>query len=175
MPSAPLRREFVAYLQYELSTAQTLGLDQVGLPISSGAIASLFGVAKRHGVGQSQDAARLALRLPALCGAPSREEAEQVLGMRVARQHEITGQLPSLTKQRREVLGHGKALESLEQGHAAPHVELLPSPKNRSNHTAIVDLSMDCDNQSGPGLVPQHIPCVIEHVGPPGMREAALT
>ena len=175
MPSAPLRREFVAYLEYELSTAQTLGLDHGGLPISSEAIESLFGVAKRHGVGQSQDAARIALRLPALCGAPSREEAEQVLGMSVARQHEITGQLTSLTKQRREVLGHGKAIESLDQGQGAPHVELLPSPKNRSNPTAIVDLSMDCENQSGPGLVPQQIPCVIENVGPPGMREAALT
>jgi hypothetical protein len=62
---------------YQLETAKTLGLDYVGVPISSDAIASLFGVAKRHGMGQTQHAARMVLRLPALCGAPTREEAEQ--------------------------------------------------------------------------------------------------
>ena len=95
------------------------------LPISSDAIESLFGVAKRHGVGQTQDAARIALRLPAFCGPPTREEAEQVLAISVARQHEITGHLTSLTKQRRKVLGQGKDLESLGQGQGAPHVDYL--------------------------------------------------
>ena len=124
-------------------------------------------MAKRHGVGQTQDAARIALRLPALCGAPTREEAEQVLGISVARQHEITGQCTSLTKQRREVLGHGKDLEKLGQSQGEPHVELLPRPKNRSNHAAIVNLSMNCENQYGPHRLPQQHPCVIENVGPP--------
>ena len=145
------------------------------MPISSDAIESLFGVATRHGVGQTQDAARIALRLPALCGAPTREEAEQVLGISVARQHEITGLFTSLTKQRREILGQGKELESLGQSQGAPHVELLPSPKNRSNHAAIVNVSIDCENQYGPHLAPQQTPCVIENVGPPDMREAVLT
>jgi hypothetical protein len=175
MPSSALRQEFRAYLTFELETATTLGLDHIGLPISSEAIESLFGVAKRHGVGQTQDAARIALRLPALCGAPTREEAEQVLGISVARQHEITGQYTSLTKQRREILGHGKELESLGQSHSTPRMELLPSPKNRSNHTAIVNLSMTCENQYGPHLAPQQTPCVMENGGPPDMREAALT
>jgi len=175
MPSALVRQEFEAYLEYQLATAKTLGLAQVGLPISSDAIESLFGVAKRHGVGQTQDAARIALRLPALCGVPTREEAEQVLGISVARQHEITGQCTSLTKQRREVLGHGKALESLGQSLGEPHMELLPSPKNQSNHVTIVNLSMACENQYGPHLAPQQTPCVMENVGPPDMREAALT
>ena len=175
MPSAPLRLEFAAYLEYQLATAQTLGLDHVGLPISSDTIESLFGVAKRHGVGQTQDAARIALRLPALCGAPTREEAEQVLGISVARQHEITGPFTSLTKQRREVLGHGKDLESLGQSQGEPHVEVFPRPKNRSNHAAIVRLSMNGAKQCGPHLLPQQHPCVIENIGPPDMREAALT
>jgi hypothetical protein len=175
MPSAPLRLEFEAYLEYQLATAKTLGLDHVGVPISSDAIESLFGVAKRHGVGQTQDAARIALRLPALCGAPTREEAEQVLGISVARQHEITGQFTSLTKQRREVLGHREALESLGRSPGGPYVELLPRPKNRSNHAAIVNLSTGCGNQYGPHLMRQETPCMIENVGPPDMREAALT
>jgi hypothetical protein len=173
MPSARVRQEFAAYLEYELATATTLGLDQVGLPISSDAIESLFGVAKRHGVGQTLDAARIALRLPALCGAPTREEAEQVGGISVARQHEMTEAFTSLTKQRREVLGHVQDLESLGQNQSAPHVELLPGPKNRSNHVAIVSLSTDCETQYGPHLRPQQTPCVMENVGPPDMREAA--
>src|SRR5439155_5444172 len=35
MPSSALRQEFRASLAYELETAKTLGLDQIGLPISS--------------------------------------------------------------------------------------------------------------------------------------------
>src|SRR5499433_62242 len=175
MPSAPLRLGFAAYLEYQLATAKTLGLDHVGVPISSDAIESLFGVAKRHGVGQTQDAARIALRLPALCGAPTREEAEQVLGISVARQQEITGQFTSLTKQRREVLGHREDLERLGRSPGGPYVELLPRPKNRSNHAAIVNLSTGCGNQYGPHLVRQETPCIIENVGPLDMREAALT
>src|SRR3989449_7404131 len=90
MPTAALRLEWTAYLEYELQSAATLGLDQVGLPISSDTIESLFGVAKRHGVGETQDADRIALRLPAFCGIPSREEAKQVLEVSVARQQAFT-------------------------------------------------------------------------------------
>ena len=141
MPSAALRLEFRAYLAFELETAKTLGLDHVGLPISSDTIESLFGVAKHHGVGETQDAARIALRLPALCGLPTREEAEQVLRVRVARQQELTAQCPSLSKQRREVLGHPEHLERLSLEQATPHVERIPRPKNRSNSQEIIDIS----------------------------------
>jgi hypothetical protein len=143
--------------------------------MSSDTIESLFGVAKRHGVGQTQDAARIALRLPTLCGAPTREEAEQVVGISVARQREMTATYTSLTKQRREVLGQGKALESLGQSQGEPHVELLPSSKNRSNHCAIINLSMDYEHQYGPHLVPQQPPGVIENVALPDMTQAAAT
>jgi hypothetical protein len=175
MPSPPVRQAFEAYLAYQLATAKTLGLDQVGLPISSDAIESLFGVAKRHGVGQTQDAARIALRLPALCGAPRREEAEQVVGIRVTRQHEITAPFTSLTQQRREILGHNKELESLGQSPSTPQVELLPGPKNRSNHAITYNLSMDYGNQHGPHLAPQQNACVIENVGLADLKEAAVT
>jgi hypothetical protein len=170
-----VRQEFRAYLEVQLETAKTLGLDHVGLPISSDTIESLFGVAKHHGVGQTQDAARIAHRVPALCGAPTREEAEQVLGISVARQQELIAQFTSLTKQRREVFGHPEHLESLGLSQGKPHVELIPSPKNRSNHEAAVNISIGCGNRYGPQLVRQETPCVIENVGPPAMREAALT
>ncbi len=175
MPSAALRLEFSAYLKYQLETAKTLGLDQVGLPISSDTIESLFGVAKRHGVGQTQDAARIALRLPAFCGAPTREEAQEVLAVSVARHRELTAQLTTLTQQRREVFGHPERLESLRRSQGEPHVELLPRPKNRPNHEAIVNLSKGCENPYGPQLTCPDDLILIENTGPPGIGEAALT
>jgi hypothetical protein len=175
MPSAALRLEFRAYLAFELKTAKTLGLDHVGLPISSDTIESLFGVAKHHGVGETQDAARIALRLPALCGLPTREEAEQVLEVSVARQQEITGQFTSLTKQRREVLSNPERLESLAMTQGSPHVQLIARPKNRSNPQEIVHISKAYENPHGPQLACLDEPLLLENAAPPGRRETALT
>src|SRR5713226_8000617 len=166
IPSQAVRREFAGSLQYQLETAKTLGLDQVGLPISSDAIASLFGVAKHHGVGETQDAARIALRLPALCGLPTREEAEQVLEVSLARQQEITGQFTSLTKQRREVLGNPERLESLALTPGSPHVQRIASPKNRSNPQEIVHISNVYENLCGPQLASLDEPLLIKNNGP---------
>ena len=174
IPSAALRLEFRAYLEVQLETAQTLGLGHVGLPISSDTIESLFGVAKPHGVGQTQDAARIALRLPACCGMPTREEAQQVLAVSVARQQEITGQCISLTKQRREVLCHPERLDSLGMTQGSPHVELLPSPKKRANCQEIINISNTYKNPYGPQLVCLEESLLIENAAPPGMGETAL-
>ncbi len=175
MPSSALRQEFRAYLDFELETATTLGLDHIGLPISSDAIASLFGVAKCPGVGETQDAARIALRLPALCGVPTREEAKQVLRVTVARQQELTGQFISLTRQRREVLGHPERLERLSLDQANPHVELIPSPKNRSNYQEIINISNGYEEYHGPPLRRPSGLHFLENAGLPGRRETALT
>jgi hypothetical protein len=141
IPSVSVRREFTGYLHYQLQTATTLGLDHVGLPISSDPIESLFGLAKQHGVGEIKDAGRMALRLPAFCGVPTREEARQVLDVSVAVQKAITAQCTSLTQQRRKVLPNPAALESLSTDQASIHVELIPSPKNRSNDRETVIFS----------------------------------
>ena len=117
----------------------------------------------------------MALRLPALCGVPTREEAEQVLEVSVARQQEVTGQLISLTKQRREVLAHPERLESLSLHAGASHVELLPRPKNRSNHETIVMISMGCENRYGPQWAYQDGLVLLDNTGLPDIREAALT
>jgi hypothetical protein len=175
MPSAALRLEFRAYLAFELATAKTLGLDHVGLPISSDTIESLFGVAKHHGVGETQDAARIALRLPAFCGLPTREEAEQVLEVSVARQQELTGQFTSLTQQRREVLGNPERLESLAMTPDSPQVQRIARPKNRSNHQEIVYISNAYENIRGPQLAYLDEPLLIENAAPPGRRETVLT
>ena len=175
MPSAALRRECRAYLAYQLETATTLGLDHLGLPISSDAIESLFGVAKRHGIGETQDASRIALRLPAFCGVPTREEAQQVLEVSVARQHEFTGQVPSLTKQRREVLGHPERLESLSLTQGDMHVELIPRPKNRSNYQEVINISNGYGKLCRPQLTGLDEPLLLENAAPPSLRETALT
>jgi len=172
--SVAVRQEFRAYLELQLETAKELGLDRVGLPISSDSIESLFGVAKQHGVGQTQDAARIALRLPALCGVATREEAEQVLEVSVARQQEVSAPLISLTKQRREVLGHPERLERLSEHQGAVQVELMPSPKSRSNGESILNLSMDYQNRYGPRLRIEDDLALLENTGPPDVREAAL-
>ena len=174
MPSAALRLELRAYLEVQLATAKRLGLDHVGLPISSDTIESLFGVAKHHGVGQTQDAARIALRLPAFCGAPTREEAEQVLAVSVARQQELTAQFTSLTQQRREVLGRPERLERLGRTQGTPHVELLPRPKKRPNCQEIINISTRCENPYGPQPACLDDALLIENAAPPGMRETAL-
>jgi hypothetical protein len=152
IPSRAVRREFAGYLHYQLQTATTLGLANVGLPISSDPIESLFGLAKQHGVGEIKDAHRIALRLPALCGAPTREEARQVLEVSVAEQQEITGRFTSLTKQRREVLPNPNALESLGMDQSGIQVELIPGAKNRSNPQGIINLSNGYKEVCGPGL-----------------------
>jgi hypothetical protein len=141
IPSVAVRREFTGYLHYQLQTATTLGLDYVGLPMSSDPIESLFGVAKQHGVGEIQDAGRIALRLPAFCGAPTRQEAQQVLEVSVAQQQALTAQCISLTQQRRKLLSNPATLEDLGTAHASIHMEIIPSAKNRSNNLEIINLS----------------------------------
>jgi hypothetical protein len=175
MPTAALRLECTAYLEYELQSAATLGLDQVGLPISSDAIESLFGVAKRHGVGETHDADRIALRLPAFCGISTREEAEPVLEVSVARQQAVMARFTSLTKQRREVLTHPERLESVDEHQYVGHVELLPSPKKWSNDEASICIKRIYGQDDGSQFAGPEGPSVIENIGPPGIEKTAVT
>ena len=174
MPSAAVRWELRVYLEDQLETAQSLGLAHVGLPVSSDPIESLFGVAQHHGVGPLQDAARIALRLPAFCGAPTREEAEQVLAISVARQQALTAQCPSLTQQRREVLGHPERLESLGRTHGTPQLELLPSPQKRANGPETIEISTTWETPSGPQLAGLEDALLSDNAAPPGRRETTL-
>jgi len=144
------------------------------LPISAEAIASLFGVAKRHGVGKTQAAARIALRLPAFCAMPTREEAAPVLEVSVARQREFMGGFTSLTKQRREVFSHPERLESLGRDQGSSHVELIASLKNRSNNDASIKTSITYEHLHGPQRSAPAEPLVIENTGPPNIEKTAL-
>jgi hypothetical protein len=138
--SAPVRQKFSVYLQNQLQIAAKLGLESIGVPVTSDPIESLFGLGKLHGTGEIKDANRIALRLPALCGTLTRSEVEQAIKISVAEEREITGRFTSLVKQRRDVLPHPERLESLSTEQTGAHLELIASAKNRENNGEILDI-----------------------------------
>jgi hypothetical protein len=70
----------------------------------------------------------------------------------LAQHQAITAQCPSLTQQRREVLPHPDALESLSTDQASIHVEFIPGAKNRSNDRETVNLSNGYQKAQGPKM-----------------------
>jgi hypothetical protein len=148
-PSSPVRRGFEAWMDKHLAVAKELGLDTVGLPISSDPIESLFGVAKQHSQGPIKDADRLALYLPAFCGQLSQADAARVLEVSVAQQQEVMGSVSSLSKQRRQVLPNPGSLERLFEEDRHHHVALLAGSKNRSKSEPISILSNGCELLQG--------------------------
>ena len=152
MASVRVRQEFSRYLHHQLETATRLGLDDVGLPISSDPIESLFGLTKQHGVGPVKDANRMALRIPALCGLPMPEEAQQVLEITVAQQKALTDGVSSLTKQRRQMRVKPHDLEQLSSGRDQGYVELIPPGKDRSDRSNIIYLPNGYKEVQGPLL-----------------------
>jgi len=153
MASVRVRQEFSRYLHHQLETAKRLGLDDAGLPISSDPIESLFGLTKQHGVGPVKDANRMALRIPALCGLPTPEEAQQVLEITVVQQHALTDGVSSLTKQRRQMRAEPHHLEQLGNGRDQGNVELIPPGKDRSDRSNIIYLPHGYKEVEG--LLPQ--------------------
>ncbi len=139
--SSPVRIGFTNWIKEQLHVAETLGLAETGLPISSDPIESLFGVAKRHGVGETQDAHRIAARLPVCCDQLTKQDAQRVLDISGLQQENVIGSLPSLTQQRRQVLPHPGSLESLALGNAEHPLELIPGAENRSKNPIILNLS----------------------------------
>jgi hypothetical protein len=152
MASVRVRQEFARYLHHQLETATRLGLDDVGLPISADPIESLFGLTKQHGVGPVKDANRMALRIPALCGLPTPEEAQQVLEITVAQQQALTDGVASLTKQRRQMRVKPHDLEQLSSGRDQGYVELIPPGKDRSDRSNIIYLPNGYKEVQGPLL-----------------------
>ena len=140
MASVRVRQEFSRYLHHQLETAKQLGLDEVGLPISSDPIESLCGLSKQHGVGPVKDTNRMALRIPALCGVPTLEEAQQVLEITVNQQQALSNGVASLTKQRRQMRAQPHYLEQLGNGREQGNVELIPPGKDRSDRSHIIHL-----------------------------------
>lgn len=139
MASVRVRQEVARSLHHQLETATSLGLDTVGVPISSDPIASLCGLTRHHGAGPIKDANRMALRIPALCGVPTLEEAGQVLEITVAQQQALTAGVSSLTKPRRQMRAEPHHLEQLGSGRDQGS-EIIPPGKDRSDRSNLIDL-----------------------------------
>jgi hypothetical protein len=143
-PSSSIRIGFNEWAIQQLDIAQAIGMNKVGLPISTDQLESLYGTAKHHGTGEIKDANRIAMRLPALCGTFTMDEAEKVLNITVQQQQELMT-ADTLFKQRQQVLAHPGTLETLLSRSENKQIELLPLPKNREKidvtHCNIYDIN----------------------------------
>ena len=133
IPNSYVRCGLTDWLERHFVIAKTLGLHETGMPISSDTIESLYGVAKIHGTGEIKDADRMAPRIPVLCGALTRQDAENVLGVSVKEQREWSCSSPSLTKQRRDVLSDGGCLEKIPTADGHQDIELIVGSKPGQN------------------------------------------
>ena len=147
---SPVSRGFTTWAQKQLMVAKNLGIEKEGLPISSDNIESLFGVSKQHGTGEIKDANRIALRIPAMCGELTREDAQRVLSISVKEQQRILGSLPSLTKQRRQVLPNPGGLNKILSDEENKNLELIPGSKKRSKNLINVNITGDYQKTTGP-------------------------
>jgi len=102
--SSPVRAGFTVWMEKQLIVAASLGLGNIGMPVSSDNIESLFALGKTHGIGEIKDADRIALRLPAFCGKLTEDAGKMVMEITVRKQLEIENKLLSLTRQRRVFL-----------------------------------------------------------------------
>ena len=132
--------------------AVDLGLENAGMPISSDSIESLFGVAKQHGTGEIKDANRIALRIPAMCGELTRKDAQKVLNISVKEQQEIVAPLPSLTKQRRELLPNPGSLEKILNDEEKQNLELIPRSKKWPKNLISLNIPAYYEKTIGPSV-----------------------
>lgn len=140
-PQSSVRIGFITWMEKQLPVAAELGLDKVGMPVSSDNIESLFGVAKQHGTGEVKDVNRIALRIPALCGELTRQDAQDVLAVSVQEQQEVVEPLPSLIKQRRQILPNPGSLDKLQSGGQQQNLELIPRAEKRSKNEINEDIT----------------------------------
>lgn len=141
---------FVEWVDEQMDIAKQLGIDKKGLVISTDQLESLFGVGKRHGAGDVKDANRIAMRLPALCGEVTKEDAQLVLNISTEQQKEVFGTVATITGQRRQVLTHPGELEKLKSGKEASCFELILRPENRAKSSESPHEPYDLENCSGP-------------------------
>ena len=148
--TSSVRQGFESWAINHLEVAQALNLEHKGMPISSDCIESLFGVTKVHGTGQVKDANRMALRLPALCGKVTTQDAASVLDIGVKEQQELEETFFSLAQQRRQVLPNPGNLEKIDPDGEKQGFELIARPeKQAKNHKNNTVLNI-CDNSGVP-------------------------
>jgi hypothetical protein len=140
------------WMNRHLAAAETLGLAETGMPITSDSIESLFGVSKRLGAGSVKDANRIASRIPALCGEITLADAQAVLNVSVKEQNEVLGDLASLTKQRRQILPNPGSLEEGLADGGSRNLTLIPGMKTGEKEALNVNKSGYYENIRGPEI-----------------------
>ena len=144
-----IRMGFSDWLDRQMMIAMNLGLENIGLPSSSDILESLFGIAKQHGTGNTKDANRIALRIPALCGELTRNDARMVLEISVKRQQEVEASLNSLTRQRRAILPNPGSIND-DIANDIQNLEFIPGSKKQENNTEIEYISDLYEKSTGP-------------------------
>ena len=74
------------------------------------------------------------MRLPALCGELTREDAQKLREVSVTQQQEVMGSVSTVIGQRQRTLTHPGKLEKLLTLKEQNEFELIPSPKKRSKN-----------------------------------------
>jgi len=151
-PRSRVRTDFMNWMKEQITVAESLGLEHTGLPISSDNIESLFAVSKQHGCAEVKDVNRIALRIPAMCGELTRKEAQMVLGISVKEQQKIEASLPSLTRQRREILPAPGCLDKIINDEEKKNLELLPGSKLRLKNLIKYNITDSYNELSGPSI-----------------------
>jgi hypothetical protein len=155
-PRSNVRKGFTAWAEKQLKVADELGLGKTGMPISSDTIESVFGVAKQHGAGTIKDANHIARRIPALVGKVTKEDARQVLSISVKEQQEAIGSLPSLTKQRRDILPNPGNLEDILVSGKRQYFELISGGKKWAKNLININISECCKKSKGPPIASEN-------------------
>ncbi|QTA85249.1 Uncharacterized protein dnm_094350 [Desulfonema magnum] len=148
-PRSSVRTGFTNWLDKHIIIAKELKLENIGMPITSDNIESLFAVSKQHGTGEIKDANRIALRMPAMCGELTREDARRVMNISLREQQEFSESLFSLTKQRRKILANPGSLEILSDK-TAENSEFIPESEKRAKKIININISSNCKKITGP-------------------------
>jgi hypothetical protein len=149
-PRSAVRIGFTIWMEKQLMVSDSLGMGNIGIPISSDNIESLFGLGKSHGTGEVKDANRIALRLPAFCGSVDRESVRMVMGITVKEQLEVENKLLSLTRQRRTLLSNPGSLTDSFLAESDGYLSILPVPKTEEISDEVIDIKSNYDQMTGP-------------------------
>lgn len=91
------------------------------------------------------------MRLPALCGAVTMDDARQVLKV-TAQQQQETMRAMTVIKQRKEILAHPGTLEILSDYQEKDYFELIPGSKNQLKTPVSTCNIYVFENLNGPRL-----------------------
>ena len=85
-----------------------------------------------------------------MCGELTKKDAQMVIDISVKEQQQIEASLPSLTKQRREILPNPGCLDKVIDNEEKKNLELLPGAKKRSKNLINLDITEYYKEVAGP-------------------------